>query len=82
MLQNAIMSFGRSKLISIAAHSLDESRPPGAEADAPSEPCSEERLTQAKADMLEMAHSFPGKFEWNTEALLLTPTPRLEKAAQ
>ena len=48
VLQHAIMSFGRSKLISIAAHSLDESRPPGAEADAPSESCSEERLAQAK----------------------------------
>ena len=66
-LQLAIISFGRSKLISIAAHSLNETRPKGI---CPSVPCSEERLTQAKADMLLTARAFPGKLEWNIETLV------------
>ena len=66
-LQLAIISFGRSKLISVAAHSLNETRPKGI---CPSEPCSEERLTQAKADMLLTARTFPGKLEWNIETLV------------
>ena len=66
-LQLAIISFGRSKLISVAAHSLNETRPKGI---CPSVPCSEERLTQAKADMLLTARTFPGKLEWNVETLV------------
>ena len=76
-LQQAIISFGRSKLISVAAHSLDETRPKGA---CPSEPCSEERLTQAKADMLLTAQSFPGELEWNIGTLIsMAVTDSLEQ---
>ena len=69
-LQKAIISFGRSKLIVIAAHSFDETRQTSAELPCPSEPCSKERLNQAKADTLLTANSFPGELEWNIEALI------------
>jgi hypothetical protein len=75
-LDEAILSFGRVKLISIASHSFRESRQTGDETPDPSEPISEKRLNQAKADMLLQVEEFPvagGKpVEWYIGTLVTT----------
>ena len=69
-LQEAILSYGRSVIISAGADSLEESRPKG---DGPSRPADgypEDRLLEAKAAMKMTASELPGDLSWNIETLI------------